>query len=95
MIATVNMNTHKILLTSIPRDYYIPVSGTNGIRDNLSFIGVNDVDTRIKSIENYFGINFDYYLKINTNSLVGIVDAVGGIEYCSNESNTCSYFKFI
>ena len=91
MIATVNMNTHKILLTSIPRDYYIPVSGTNGIRDNLSFIGVNDVDTRIKSIENYFGINFDYYLKINTNSLVGIVDAVGGIEYCSNESFTTTH----
>ena len=91
MIATVNMNTHKILLTSIPRDYYIPVSGTNGIRDNLSFIGVNDVDTRIKSIENYFGINFDYYLKINTNSLVGIVDAVGGIEYCSDESFTTTH----
>ena len=91
MIATVNMNTHKILLTSIPRDYYIPVSGTNGIRDNLSFIGVNDIDTRIKSIENYFGINFDYYLKINTNSLVGIVDAVGGIEYCSDESFTTTH----
>lgn len=91
MIATVNMNTHKILLTSIPRDYYIPVSGTNGIRDNLSFIGVNDVDTRIKSIENFFGINFDYYLKINTNSLVGIVDAVGGIEYCSDESFTTTH----
>ena len=49
------MKTHKILLTSIPRDYYIPVYGTNGIRDNLSFIGVNDIYTRAKSIENYFG----------------------------------------
>ena len=57
MIVTINMKTHKILLTSIPRDYYIPVYGTNGIRDNLSFIGVNDIYTRAKSIENYFGIN--------------------------------------
>ena len=91
MIATINMNTHKILLTSIPRDYYIPVYGTNGIRDNLSFIGVNDIDTRLKSIENYFNIKFDYYLKINTNSLVGIVDAVGGIEYCSDQSFTTTH----
>lgn len=86
MIVTVNMKSHKILLTSIPRDYYIPVAGTDGIKDNLSFIGVNDIDTRLKSIENYFGIKLDYYLKINTNSLVGIVDAVGGIEYCSDQS---------
>lgn len=91
MIVTVNMNTHKILLTSVPRDYYLPVYGTNGIRDNLSFIGVNDINTRAKSIENYFGINMDYYLKINTNSLVGMVDAVGGIEYCSDESYTTTH----
>ena len=32
MIVTVNMNTHKILLTSVPRDYYLPVYGTNGIK---------------------------------------------------------------
>ena len=91
MIVTINMKTHKILLTSIPRDYYIPVYGTNGIRDNLSFIGVNDIYTRAKSIENYFGINFDYYLKINTNSLVEIVDAIGGIEYCSDASYTTTH----
>ena len=91
MIVTVNMNTHKILLTSVPRDYYLPVYGTNGIRDNLSFIGVNDINTRAKSIESYFGINMDYYLKINTNSLVGIVDAVGGIKYCSDESYTTTH----
>lgn len=91
MIITMNMDTHKILLTSIPRDYYIPVYGTNGIKDNLSFIGVNDIETRKKSIEDYFGINMDYYLKINTNSLVGIVDAVGGIEYCSDQSFTTTH----
>ena len=56
MIVTVNMNTHKILFTSVPRDYYLPVYGTNGIRDNLSFIGVNDINTRAKSIESYFGL---------------------------------------
>lgn len=91
MIATVNMNNNKILLTSIPRDYYIPVYGTNGIKDNLSFIGINDLNIRLKSMEDFFDINFDYYLKINTNSLVGIVDAVGGIEYCSDENYTTTH----
>ncbi len=91
MIVTINMTSHKILLTSIPRDYYIPVYGTNGIKDNLSFIGVNDINTRIKSLEDFFDVDLDYYLKINTNSLVKIVDAVGGIEYCSDVSFTTTH----
>lgn len=91
MIMTVNNKTHKVLLTSIPRDYYINVYGTDNIRDNLSFIGINDINTRMKSIENYFGITMDYYLKINTNSLVSVVDSVGGIEYCSDQSYTTTH----
>lgn len=91
MIMTVNNKTHKVLLTSIPRDYYINVYGTDNIRDNLSFIGINDINTRMKSIENYFGITIDYYLKINTNSLVSVVDSVGGIEYCSEQSYTTTH----
>lgn len=83
MIMSINTKTHKVLLTSIPRDFYIEVYGYEGKKDNLSFIGNLGIDTSMKSIENLFGIKIDYYLKIKTTSLVELVDAVGGINYCS------------
>ena len=91
MIVSINTKTHKVLLTSIPRDYYIEVYGYNGKKDNLSFIGNLGIDTSMKSIESLFGIKIDYYLKINTNSLVKLVDAVGGINYCSDQEYTTTH----
>lgn len=82
MIITVNTKSHKILLTSIPRDYYIEVDGYNK-KDTLSYMGALGINTNLKSLEEFFGINIDYYLSIKTNSLVSLVDEVGGINYCS------------
>ena len=88
MILTVNMKKHQVLMTSIPRDYYIPVSGLNGRKDTLSFMGSlgHGIETNRKSLEEFFGIDLSYYVKLDTKSLVGIVDEVGGIEYCSDVS---------
>ncbi len=91
MIVSVNTATHEVLLTSIPRDYYIEVYGKNGRRDTLSYMGPYGIDTSIKSLENLFGIKIDYYVKINTESLVGIVDQIGGINYCSDISFTTTH----
>lgn len=84
MIVTINMKTHKVLLTSIPRDYYIEEYGQGGKKDTLSYMGANGILINKKSLENLFNINIDYYLKVNTKSLVGIVDTIGGINYCSD-----------
>lgn len=91
MIATINTKTHEVLFTSIPRDYYIPVYGKDGRRDTLSFMGSYGMDNNIKSLEQFFGISIDYYVKIKTESLVGIVDAVGGINYCSDIAFTTTH----
>ncbi len=81
MILTVNVTKHKILMTSIPRDYYIEVAGYDK-KDKLSFIR-QGVDVSKASIENLFGIKMDYYVDINTESVVTLVDAIGGINYCN------------
>ncbi len=91
MIVTVNMDTHNVLLTSIPRDYYIEEYNTGGKKDTLSFMGANGLDVNKKSLEMLFNTNIDYYLKINTKSLVKIVDTIGGINYCSDISFTTSH----
>ncbi len=88
MIVTVNLNTNKVLLTSIPRDYYINEYGTGG-KNKLSYMSSFDVNK--KSIEDFLGINIDYYMHINTSSLVKLVDVVGGINYCSSEEYTTTH----
>lgn len=84
MIVTINTNNHRVMLTSVPRDYYIPVSGFGGRKDTLSFMGARGIETNRKSLEEFLGMDLNYFIKINTKSLVSVVDAVGGIEYCSD-----------
>lgn len=91
MIISINTKTREILLTSIPRDYYIEVYGKEGRRDTLSFMGSYGITNNIKSLEKFFDIELNYYMKIKGESLVEIVDAVGGINYCSDSSFTTTH----
>jgi len=83
MIVSVNNKTNKILLTSIPRDFYLTIKD-KGVKDILGYHGVWGVNTSITTLEDLFNTKIDYYVKINTNSLVNLVDTVGGIEFCSD-----------
>ena len=90
MVVTINVRTHKILLTSIPRDYYVMVNGM-GMKDILGYVGYSGIQTSRKTVEDIFQTNIDYFVKINTSSLVGLVDTLGGIEYCSDVSYTTTH----
>lgn len=90
MVVTINVKTHKILLTSIPRDYYVMVNG-KGMKDILGYAGYSGIQTSRKTVEDLFQTNIDYFVKINTDSLVGLVDTLGGIEYCSDVSFTTTH----
>ena len=89
-VASINMEKHTVILTSIPRDYYLYIPGTT-TKDKLSFMSAYGVDTNKTAIEQLFDINIDYSVYINTSSLVDIVDYVGGIEYCSDEEFTTTH----
>ena len=67
MIVTINRNTNKVLLTSIPRDYYLYMP-TLGLKDSLEFASAWGVNTNKEALEQLFDIDIDYYLQINTNS---------------------------
>ncbi len=90
MVITINKKTHKILLTSIPRDYYVMVNG-KGMKDILGYAGYSGIQTSRKTVEDIFDTNIDYFIKINTDSLVGLVDTLGGIEYCSDVAYTTTH----
>lgn len=90
-IVTVNTNSHEILLTSIPRDYYMEIAGQNGKKDSLSHLFIYDEETLEKTLENFFDIDIDYVINIKAEGLVKIVDEVGGITYCSDQAYTTTH----
>lgn len=80
MIASVNPVTHQVLLTSIPRDYYIAQTCQSNQKDKLTHTGIFGVDCTIESMEQFTGLTFNYYARVNFSSLENIVDAIGGID---------------
>ena len=87
MIMTVNPNTKTILLTSIPRDYYVELA-TKGQMDKLTHSGLYGIDETTKTVENLFGIDINYYAKVNFTTVVKLVDVLGGITVNSDYAFT-------
>lgn len=83
MLVTVNTNENKILLTSIPRDYYVLLPKYDEY-DKLTHAGIYGIDTSIDAIENLLDTKINYYVKVNFTSLIDVVDALEGIEVNSN-----------
>lgn len=84
MLVTINPKTHKILLTSIPRDYYVQVHGQTGLKDKLTHSGIYGLDISAKTMEDLFDVKVDYAVKIGMNAVEEVVDMVGGIEVYSD-----------
>ena len=83
IIATVNPTTHQILLTTIPRDYYVQLDGTTGYKDKLTHAGIYGIEKSTKTLENLLNIEINYYIKVNFSSVQKLVDALGGVDVYS------------
>ena len=84
MIVTVNPKTRQILLTSVPRDYYVKLHGKSGYNDKLTHAGLYGIDMSVHTLEDLLDIEINYYVKVNFTSVVKIVDAVGGVSVNSD-----------
>ena len=89
MIVSVNPNTNKILLTSIPRDYYVQLHGTTGLKDKLTHAGIYGVNKSITTLEDLFKTDINYYVRVNFTTLTKLVDNIGGIDVYSDASFYC------
>ncbi len=100
MVVSVDVKNHKMLFTSIPRDYYVvlPSKGANAY-DKLTHAGYYGINESIKAVENLLGIEINYYAKVNFSTIENIVDAIGGIDvnskysFCQYKSKTMCYKK--
>lgn len=94
MLITFNPKTLNATILSIPRDSYVPIACFANQRENkITHAAWNGESCMIKTIENFTGINIDYYIKINFKGVVNLVNALGGIEvdvpieFCEQDSN--------
>lgn len=95
IIMTVNPNTHKILLTTTPRDYYVLLPGVSGDqRDKLTHAGIYGVDESMATLESLYGIDITYYARVNFTSLIRIVDALGGVDVNSEYAFEAGGYQF-
>lgn len=80
MLATLNNKSKTVKLVSIPRDslVYIPELG---YEDKINHAHANGgTRTSIETVEELFEIPVDYYVKMNFDAFIDVVDALGGIE---------------
>ncbi len=89
LLLTVNPKTGTILMTSIPRDYYVELVCSDddpelacpeGSYDKLTHSGLMGVKSTEETIEKALGIKINYNVRINFSSVVNLVDALDGID---------------
>ncbi|MCI6107136.1 MAG: LCP family protein [Tenericutes bacterium] len=81
ILITFNPKTLNATMISIPRDSYVPIACWSDKTENkITHAAGYGTDCMMQTIEDYFGINIDYYAKINFKGLVKLVNAVGGVE---------------
>lgn len=88
MIMTINPKTRTILLTSIPRDYYVQLHNTTGYKDKLTHSGIYGIEMSKQTIEDLFNIKIDYTIKVGFSSVINMVDMLGGIDIYSDQTLT-------
>lgn len=88
ILAVVNTNTKKIQLINTPRDYYVTFEATGGMSDKLTHAGIYGINQSEDALENLYGIEIDYYLRMNFSGFERIIDAMGGITVYSERDFT-------
>ena len=84
ILAAVNPKDEKILLVSIPRDYYVQLHGTTGSKDKLTHAGIYGIDMSMNTINDLLDTKIDYYVRLNFSTLTKSIDLVDGIDVYSD-----------
>ncbi|WP_455490028.1 LCP family glycopolymer transferase [Granulicatella sp.] len=80
LVVTVNEKLGKTTIVSIPRDSYTEIVGY-GTNDKINHAyAFGQEKMSINSVQNMLNIPIDYYVTVDMGGLMGLVDAVGGLD---------------
>ncbi|WP_431804155.1 LCP family protein [Halobacillus andaensis] len=81
VLATFNNDDKSVKLVSIPRDSYTYIPEV-GYKDKITHAhAFGGTDATIATVENLLNVPVDYYVRLNFNSFVDVVDAINGVEF--------------
>ena len=93
ILATVNTKTHEVLLTSIPRDYYVTLH-SKGAKDKLTHSGIYGINETITTVEDLLDIDINYYVRVNFTTVIKLVDTLGGVNVYSDYDFSAQGYHF-
>lgn len=80
MVVTFNKDENSVKMLSIPRDSYVKIPGKkNKTRINAAH-AIGGTDLAIETVQEVLDIPIDYYVKMNFNAFIDVVDALDGVE---------------
>ena len=95
IVLTVNARTKQVLMISTPRDYYVPLSISNGVPDKLTHAGIYGINVCMDTLNMLYDTDINYYFRLNFAGFVQIIDALGGItvnsDYDFDSKNILGY----
>ena len=94
ILASVNTATHKVVLISTPRDYYVPLSISGGAKDKLTHAGIYGIDVSMDTMAMLYDVNVDYYFRVNFSGFEDIIDALGGVTVNSDYAFTAGNYSY-
>lgn len=95
ILATVNTKTHQVFLLTTPRDYYVPLSISNGVRDKLTHAGIYGVNVSMDTLSMLYDTDIDYYFRLNFTGFTNIIKALGGVRVHSDYDFEAGGYSFV
>ncbi len=95
IIAVVNANTHQVLLVSTPRDYFVPLSISGGVKDKLTHAGIYGIDVSKDTLGMLYDIDMDYYFRVNFSGFEDLINALGGVTVQSDYDFSVGSYHYV
>ena len=84
IVAVANMKTKQMLLINTPRDFFVPLSISNGAPDKLTHAGIYGINVSMDTLSMLYNVSIPYYIKVNFQGFIDIINALGGIDVYSD-----------
>ncbi|MBP3900461.1 MAG: LCP family protein [Blautia sp.] len=84
IVAVANMKTKQMLLINTPRDFFVPLSISNGAPDKLTHAGIYGINCSMDTLSMLYNVSIPYYIKVNFQGFIDIINALGGIDVYSD-----------
>ncbi|UOQ94410.1 LCP family protein [Halobacillus shinanisalinarum] len=81
VLATFNNEKKSVKLLSIPRDSYVYIPEV-GYQDKITHAhAFGGTDATVKTVENFLDVPVDYYVRLNFNSFIEVINSLGGVKF--------------